>query len=373
MKDKINTIDMNGKLDRQGIYNLFKTNSSKANKEICEKIGIFKHNMDFFGYYTNKNIKYLLSIFELKLSENNDEAFSSFKSEIEQYISCISQIILAIKLFLKTQDILKKLFIYSKNHLSKLKYENNLENYNKDFLFFYLESLLQNSEKNTKFNSSTSTLLSNNISSFEALQKYSKFRKLSCEHKIHDFSNVGIESIIYDDPTTPKFESEEEFENEEKKNSNMENSFEYHSNIKKGTIFSFSEYAYPEKLFTPKNLESKLIEPPIVQPKIKNTFTKEIIPKNKNVNIAKKDKKKIHLFSEVDATIKNNKKNHCKNLLEMINKIYKKGIINSEEKVKLKLLVIEKSKKIEYLYYNIYKSSKNVKNRLISEIKKIVD
>ena len=373
MKDKINSIDMNGKLDNQEIYNLFKTNSSKANKEISEKIRIFKHNMDFFGYYTNKNIKYLLSIFELKLSENNDEAFSSFKSEIEQYISCISQIIFAIKLFLKIQEVLKKLVIYSKNHLSKLKYENNFENYNKDYLLLYFESLLQNSEKNIKVYSSSSTTVSNNISSFEVIPKYSKFRKFSSEHKLNGFSKVGIESIIYDNPTTPKFESEEGFENDEKKNSNVENSIEYHSTKKKGTIFSFSEFNFAEEPSTPKNLESKLIEPPIVQPKIKNTFTKEIIPKNKNVNFAKKNKKKIHLFSEVDATIKNKKKNHCKNLLEMINKIYKKGIINSEEKVKLKLLVIEKSKKIEYLYYNVYKSSKNVKDRLVSEVKKIVN
>ena len=106
MKGKINSIDINGKLDREIIYNLFKTHSFKINKEISEKIDNFKYNMDFFEFYSNENIKNLLNIF--KLSENNDELFSSFKSDIEQYISCISQIILSIKLFLKIYDILKK-------------------------------------------------------------------------------------------------------------------------------------------------------------------------------------------------------------------------------------------------------------------------
>ena len=53
----------------------------------------------------------------------------------------------------------------------------------------------------------------------------------------------------------------------------------------------------------------------------------------------------------------------------MIYKIYKKGLINSEEKIKLKKLVIEKSKNIEYLYYNIYLNSKNDKDTLITEVK----
>ena len=48
MKGKINFIDINGKLDREEIYNLFKTHSFKINKEISEKIDNFKYNMDFF-------------------------------------------------------------------------------------------------------------------------------------------------------------------------------------------------------------------------------------------------------------------------------------------------------------------------------------
>ena len=99
MEDKINFIDISGKLNHEEIYNLFKTRSSKINKEISEKIDIFKKNIDFFEFYSNKNIKTLLNIFRFQISENNDESFSLFKSDIERYISCISQILLSIKLF----------------------------------------------------------------------------------------------------------------------------------------------------------------------------------------------------------------------------------------------------------------------------------
>ena len=57
----------------------------------------------------------------------------------------------------------------------------------------------------------------------------------------------------------------------------------------------------------------------------------------------------------------------------MINEIYKMRLINSEEKLKLKKLVIEKSGKIELFYYNIYKNSKKNKKTLVTEIKKIIN
>ena len=368
MKEKINSICLNKELDHKKIYNLFNTHSSKVNKKISEKIGIFKNTMDFFEFYSNKDIKNLFNIFEIKLSENNDEFFSSFNSDIDKYISCISQIILSIKLFLKTKDILTEIVIKAKNNLSKLKYENKLENNNQDYLFLYLESLLKISQKNLKFDSSNSTLLSNNISSIQNNSKKYLFRKPSFKNKIDDFSNLEKESIIYNTQPTPKFESDEEFEKQEKENSNLE--FEISSPKKSDSILTLSKYVFDEEPFIPPNLGLKLIESPTVKPKLKNSSTKGRMPKIKNFN---KHKKKRNAFSEKKLIINNKKKHHCRNLLEMINKIYKKGFINSEEKLKLKQLVIEKSNKIEYFYYNIYKNLKNDKNTLLNEIKKIAN
>ena len=369
MKEKINIIDMNGKLDHEEIYNLYKTDSSEANIEISGRIDTFKHNMEFFEYYANKDIKNLLNIFDLKLPENNDEYFPSFKSDIEQYISCISQIILSIKLLLKTQDVLSKTFVNTKNQLSKLKNENKLENYNQSHLFLSLESLITTSEKDPKFYSSLSPTLSTNISSIESSPKYSKFRKLFIENKIGDFSSGEIKSIIYDNPLTPRFESDEESKNQEKINLNLDNSFKYHSNLKKDTIFTFSESIFAEESFTPQNIESKLTESSNFNSKIK-TSAKLRISQSEDANKVKHIK---HSLYETDVNIQNKRKNHCRNLLEMINKMYKKGSINSEEKVKLKQLVIEKSNKIENFYNNIYTNLKNDKKKLISEVKKIVN
>ena len=205
MKDKVNSIDIEGKLDHEEIYNLFKTYSSKINEEISEKIDKFKDNMDFFGFYSNTDIKNLLKVFEKKLSENTDDFHSSFHSNIDQYLSCISQIILSIKLLLKTNDAIIKIFNNAKNHLTKLKYENEIENYNEDYLVSYLESLLKISEKSFKSDSRPSTLLSSNISSMEDTPKNSLFSKYSSEYKLGCFSNNEIQPTIYDNPPTPKY------------------------------------------------------------------------------------------------------------------------------------------------------------------------
>ena len=372
MKDKINSIDMNGKLEREEIYNLFKTHSSKTNKEISEKINNFKHNIDFFEFYSNEDIKNLLNIFVLKLPEDNDENFSSFESDIEQYISCISQIILSIKLFLKTYDILAKIVTNAKNHLSTLKYENKLENYNQECLFSYLESLLKISEKNTEIYSSPSTLLNSNVSSCEDTSKNFLFSKYSSGYKLDEFSNGETDSIVYENQPTPRFESEsdEEFENQKKKNSKFKKTPENNSPTQKDSVLTLSKYVFVDEPITPQNHELKLCESPVVRPKKKKTSTQERKPRTEKFD-NHINKRKISL--ETDRNNRNNNKNHYRNLLEMINKIYKRGLINSEEKVKLKQLVIKKSKKIEYLYYNIYTNSKNDKKALVTEVKKIVN
>ena len=62
-------------------------------------------------------------------------------------------------------------------------------------------------------------------------------------------------------------------------------------------------------------------------------------------------------------------KNMLKDFLGFINNIYKSGSINTEEKIKLKQLIISKSKKIENIYNNYYHHNKN---EFINEIKKLI-
>ena len=373
MKDKINAIDMNEKLDYEEIYNLFKTDSSKANKEISKRIHIFKNNIDLFGYYANKDIKNLLNTFDSKLSKNNDKLYLSFKSDIEQYISCISQIILSIKLFLKIREILAKTVSNSKNRLSKLKNENKLKNSNEHYLFSYLESLLKISKKNNKYYPNVSMLLNKKLSLIKNNpENHHSLTKFFSKHKTCGISNDEIKTTKYNELVTPRFDSKsiEKFHDQEHKNSDLENSFEINSLKKNNSNFTLSECIINEGQLTPNNLESKLIESPIVKPKTKITFTKLRKPQSINVNNINNIRQ---LITETNLIIENNKNNQCRNLLEMIKNIYKKGLINSEEKVKLKQLVIKKSKKIKYLYDNIYKNSNNDKTKLESEVKKIIN
>ena len=269
MKDKINSIDMNGTLDHEEVYNLFKTHSSKINKEISEKIDNFKLYIDFFEFYSNKDIKNLLNIFELNLSKNNDELFSNFKSDTEQYISCISQIILSIKLFLKTHDILTNTVINAKNHLSKLKYKDKFENHNTDYLLLYFGSLLKISEKNLKIYSNSSTLLNNNISTFENTTKNLLFPKYFNQYEIDGFSKGEIEPAVYDNPPTPKFQlkSNKKFEIQEKSNSTLKNSIKNNSPMQKDSILTLSKYVFVEESTNQEDCESKLIETSIIKPK----------------------------------------------------------------------------------------------------------
>ena len=255
-----------------------------------------------------------------------------------------------------------------KNNLSKLKIENNLENVNQEILFSYIEPLLKSSDKNHKVYSSTSTVLSSNTSSFEIIPKNLKFQKF--DSPTCDLSISEIETIINDIPQTPRFEPDEEFKNQNNKNQDLENSIEKNSPIKNVSVFTLSDYVFDEEPLTPKNDKSKLIELPIGEPKIKNCLSK---PRKSQTEKVKKVKSKKNIFPEQDFKIKNKEKNYCRNLLEMINDFYKKTLINSEEKIKLKQLVIEKSKKVEYLYYKVYKNLKSDKNTLLTELKKILN
>ena len=57
-----------------------------------------------------------------------------------------------------------------------------------------------------------------------------------------------------------------------------------------------------------------------------------------------------------------------KDILGYINYLYKKGVINSEEKIKLKQLIISKSEKI----VKIYDSCRSNDNKFIYKLKQLI-
>ena len=65
-------------------------------------------------------------------------------------------------------------------------------------------------------------------------------------------------------------------------------------------------------------------------------------------------------------------KNNYKNLLEMINSLFKKCLINDKEKLKLKQLVLSNSQNIQYFFNNVYDNSNIPADVFIFELKKIL-
>ena len=79
-------------------------------------------------------------------------------------------------------------------------------------------------------------------------------------------------------------------------------------------------------------------------------------------------KRKKQTFSSTNLKSSKDKK-MLKDLLGYINEIFKKDIINSEEKIKLKSLIISKYEKLENIYIIYFENNKDL---LIKELKKLI-
>ena len=137
MINTIKFIDINNKLNIADLFSLLKTKSQKSNNEILSKLQNFNTFPDFCNYYINQDsIKYFNCLQKLIHDfSNENHTTSSFESTIEQYISCLTKIILLINLLFKIQEILNKISISSKNKLNTLKIKNQIENLNQESLF----------------------------------------------------------------------------------------------------------------------------------------------------------------------------------------------------------------------------------------------
>ena len=317
------------------IYNLLKTNSKKINSELSKKIKTFKKVDDFFNYYSNKT--YLLKLLhkiEFISSKNYDELFSSFNSNIEQYIFCYTQIIISIRLILKEEELLNKIFLSSKKYLLKLKIEQQIENISQENLFFFTENLLDISGTQAARSGSNSPSLVR-FDSCDAINNSPHHQKSLNDQILKSFSSNDIGKnikLLNEEPCTPTFASNSDKKFENCKKENCKNIY-----IRKDSALTLSG-----------ELESNPLDKIVENDKQNNFIGKKFEFNNTN------EKKYI-------------------NLLEMINNIYRKNIINSEEKIRLKQLVIARSKKLENLYNNIYKNNFIDENVLRKELTKLIN
>ena len=90
------------------------------------------------------------------------------------------------------------------------------------------------------------------------------------------------------------------------------------------------------------------------------------------INNENEDKDKINELKKQNLSsteIKSTREKMYKDLLILINKLFKTEIINFEEKIQLKELIIVKSEQLDKIYANYYPNNKDT---LVSELKKLI-
>ena len=342
------------------LFDLYSVSSAEINKEIKKKLAKFQSSHKFFEHYTNKNINQLLfslSKFNSNLSELFYENQNISDTQIDKYLSNLSKIYLALNLIHKIHEILTNILELTKNCYSKLICENKYQVIHAKPINEYINELIDTySNKNyilftPKFSNSSSqinekTLSFNNNFNEEDINFSNFFKIKNRSHSVFNNTNLintGVENENevkkIDDTLTNPEETEEV-------------NFKYEGN--------FSHLTLKEMKFIIE--EQNEIEEESDIRKVNSCLNTRIgfLPDKK----PKKNQNK--------TTIENNpKKEMCIKLLEVIIKLYKNCIINSEEKLKLKQLVISKSKKIEQIYKDYFVFSKYDKNELIKELKKL--
>ena len=351
MKDIINSIEIRGEMKPELLFNIIKTKSSKTNELIYSKITSFKNIDDFFVYYSDEKGNDLLYILD-KISNINlkdKEYYLKTGLTIEKYISCLVNVILSVKVITKTQKILEKILISSIKNLNKFKIINKIKNYNQKKLLSLIDKILNN-PKNKKKNISNIPMLKKQFSTDDDIHGHI-FSRLSFDKMI----NENYEEEIH----TPKFNQNE---------NSIKNKFCIYQNEQ-----TSSNLINPLRSKESELTLSNMVFDEELKRKINNEKHKEVVLNEKN---------KINTFSfelenteeiKTSLSAKNlNKINKFKSLLEMITNLYKKGIINAEEKIKLKQMIIKKPEKLEKFYSNSYKNLHINNNILSIEIEKII-
>ena len=410
--------DFFGEINKNINYFLLDTSSSEKNELIKSKIQKYKTVSEFFEHYSNNNI---ISLFDLlnKLDKiysniffNNN--YNNTTSKIDKYVSDLSSIILLFNLISKNKYIIKKALINSESYLKNFYFENHI---NKDYqkkLDDYLNNLINLKKRNKK--RGLSLIKHEKISNKSKRHKTVKARKpniFNLNKKI-DEKNININNKLFDispknhlnhkmhdsidkeksNLRTPKFPSKEDEQNNsesilKEKDSNKKqiiklesiNSYftlaskqgkigsdEKTNQIKKEKKVKINDKEVTNFTFLNihKDGESKLIY-------IKNKFSENKKSQDNSEELEQKEyytKKfpKKQTFSSVNLK-SSMEKNMLKDFLGFINNIYKNGIINTEEKIKLKQLIISKSEKIENIYNNYYH---NNKDEFVNELKKLI-
>ena len=381
--ETIKSIELLGEFKFDEIYYFYKTSSSEKNLEILSYLKKYQTSINFFSHFTNTDIKSLINFLnELDrqltsiFNEEPNEP-SKFPNNTEKYISKISKIILILNLTQRTQEMLNSILSKTKHYFNEIFTNFKYDIIYQEKLLFLMNNLQYNFSNdlafpNKKVSRISTKVNSRQISSQDLLENKNEINnddtiKIFFEKNKNSIVNEECLSDIY----TPGFQILEKKikEHQSKKNIINSNQGIY---IQKESTLSLSDMIFTHSQEDKNNHASKKK----IGKKRSNTNVKLRSKKNSFVPPCSNFKKLSESFSHDKKFLHNSKGNSeeikmFSDLLILIKKLYKFCLINSEERIKLKKLVIEKSKPIFEFYCKIFKNNKTNYKKLADEIKKL--
>ena len=360
MEDFLN-IKLSNNIDKDMLYNLFKSKKSDVNMELFSKLFKFNSNMDFFNFYSGIDLNPLLNnINKIKLGLTSILLIRS-PEENESYFSTLSKIIISLHLINElnkiTNDSLIQIQKYSQNFFIK----NNVNQKLKSEIRICIHDL---HSKNIFRQNDKKEVISDNDNNAIFTPKFEGFepnKRFASSNSIHTISkkdskeklNKNIRDNMYDsyrnlmDPIKKKHKKKPA-------NSNKSDNLGIIINDMNDLNFSFGEI--PKKRI--KKSKSKF-----------NKKTKSL-DLDETIKIGSTEKESKLLSSKqvyYDMYF---------NLLQIIKESYQKGLINAEEKLSLKKIIISKTEFIFDIYQkyhlNAFIKDKNNMQQLLNEMKKFL-
>lgn len=362
MLDKINEINFQENINFENLIPLFKSNNPSLELDLLSTIGKFKTYKDFFSNYSHFSLTFLenfikesndkINIFTDILTKNNCQN----QNENELYITIITNIILLNYLFLKLNAYLNNIYTQLKDyiHITLKESKSNDLHYK---LNEYLKIIEQSSDYlNRKESITLSRLstkdetLSSNINASFRPQEYINLPSPNLNDIIYIDASYSPRSNSNDTPRP----SERSIEISIPSNNVSPKSNEVGTPCfnKSGKNYMSPEQNRPKsrfaKVFFPQGKNSELT--PVMTGSIS---TKNIISFSTLIN-----------DNTTDLNSKISKEKPLVSLLAICNEMFKKKIIDFQEKCQLKKLIIGKDNEI----LNIFDKCED-KNILFIQIK----
>ena len=347
MLDFTNSLDLSEELKINDIYELFKTNSSDFNKMFLSNIQKFSNTQKLISHYLKNDINSIYSSFNDISSNLNRIIYGENQeicySEIETYILGASKIILFLSLIQKNNQLLMNLLNSTKLYISDFYKNNNKESCIKNKIDLFINELINSSSYYQRSYSRRSTNDITNSSICVNLENKNKEQYLNLSINQKD---IILRSL------TPKFKNGEDNNIIKKNSQNSHNANINDDNSKKSMDSSLTL----QKLNFVQNDEVENLKSNI---KCNLDSSSSSSDKSKSF-LYKKNKSQSHKFKAKESLFKKNRKYSANSMddksvqnerikilagiLDTINIMFKKGKINSDQKINMKQIIISNPK-----------------------------